>query len=235
MKQKKRLFQSFLEFRNYDEKTFEDCILKNNLLNFLSQNLLWARYKKDKLAEICVLKNNKLEHLMGNVILDDFDSYTIALLQPYDLSEQKERLRDRVGNTLFNQIDFPVFDSTHFSPQSNCVDSFSGFFCDAKLFVTRLEKLKYKINNLDNKNEYSVLAKENKNLNLITTIEFNKLKLNNETSSTTINEIRFYDLSKCSKSGKNFMLDKKDAKMLVDMEPHVLSNELAQIFLASKS
>ena len=172
---------------------------------------------------------------MGNVILDDFDSYTIALLQPYDLFEQKERLRDRVGNTLFNQIDFPVFDSSNFSSQSNCVDSFSGFFCDAKLFITRLEKLKYKIYNLDNKNEYSVLAKENKNLNLITTIEFNKLKLNNETSSTTINEIRFYDSSKCSKSGKNFMLDKKDAKMLADMEPHVLSNELAQIFLASKS
>ena len=234
-KQKRRLFQSFLEFRNYDVKTFEDCILKNNLLNFLSKNLIWARYKKDKLAEICILKDNKLEHLMGNVILDDFDSYTIALMQPYDINEQKDRLRDRVGKTLFNQIDFPVFDSSHFSGQSNCVDSFSGFFCDAKLFVTRLEKIKYKINNLDNKNEYSMLAKENKNLNLITTIEFNKLKLNNEVNSTTINEIRFYDLNKVSKSGKNFMLDKKDAKMLADMEPHVLSNELAQIFLASKS
>ena len=70
---------------------------------------------------------------------------------------------------------------------------------------------------------------------MLTTVEFDKVILNNENNSTTISKVRFYDLNKQSKSGKVYNLDKTEAKTLSDMDPRILSNELAQIFLATKN
>ncbi|MBR1985242.1 MAG: DUF4132 domain-containing protein, partial [Clostridia bacterium] len=132
-KQKKRLYAAFLEFRNYDTKTFEECILSNNLLNYLAQGLIWARYKKDKFAEACLVKNNKLVHLAGNLIFENFNDYNIALLQPGDCQENKERLKEKLHiKLLFDQFDFPVFDNSKLAPNSNYVDSLSGVFCSAQ-------------------------------------------------------------------------------------------------------
>ncbi|MBQ3047664.1 MAG: DUF4132 domain-containing protein [Clostridia bacterium] len=231
--QKKRLYQAFLEFRNYDVKSFEECIVKNPLLNFLSQHLIWARYKKDKLAQVCAFKNNKLVHLLGTVISENFEDYTIALLQPLDAQDQKERIKEKVSQSLFNQLDFPVFNLKDYN--ANSIDSLSGMFCNTKLFITRLQKLKYKVNDLDIKCHYSTLVKENKNLNLLTSVEFEKVALNLNTDSTTISKVRFFDLNKQQKTGKTYNLNKLEAKTVSEIDPRVLSNELAQIFLACKS
>ena len=235
-KQKKRLYAAFLEFRNYDTETFEECILSNNLLNYLSQGLIWARYKKDKFAEACLIENNKLVHLSGNVIFENFDEYTIALLQPCDCQENKERLKEKLNKPLlFDQLDFPVFNNSEISPNANSVDTLSGVFCNAQLFITRLQKLKYKINDLNQRGEYTTLVKENKNLNLITSVEFEKVVLGHENCSTTVSKIRFYELNKQTKSGKVFNLNKTDAMILKDINYRVLSNELAQVFIACKN
>ena len=231
--QKKRLYSAFLEFRNYDVEAFEECIVSNPLLNFLAQNLVWARYKKDKLAEICAFKNNKLVHLLGNVISENFNDYTIALLQPLDAQDQKERIKEKMGEVLFNQVDYPVFNLKDYN--ANSIDSLSGMFCNTKLFITRLQKLKYKVNDLDMKGHYSTLVKENKNLNLLTAVEFEKVALNLNTDSTTISKVRFYDLNKQQKTGKIYNLNKTEAKTVSEIDPRILSNELGLIFLACKS
>lgn len=231
--QKKRLYNAFLEFRNYDVEAFEECIIKNPLLNFLAQNLVWARYKKDKIAEICAFRNNKLVHLLGNVISENFNEYTIALLQPLDAQDQKERIKEKMGDVLFNQVDFPVFNLKDYN--ANSIDSLSGMFCNTKLFITRLQKLKYKVNDLDMKGHYSTLVKENKNLNLLTAVEFEKVALNLNTDSTTISKVRFYDLNKQQKTGKIYNLNKTEAKTVSEIDPRILSNELGLIFLACKS
>ncbi len=234
-KQKKRLFGAFLEFRKYTPQTFEDCIISNNLLNFLAQNCAWARYKNGKLAEVLALKDDKLEHVIGNVITEDVEEYDIALLQPVDCVAYKTKLKEKFGTTLFDQFDFPVFDINDFAPNSNYVESFNGMFCTAKLFITRLEKLKYRINDLNDRAEYSTLVKVNENLNLLTTVEFDKVVLNHEDNSTTISKVRFYTLNKLTRIGKRFLIDKKESKTLSEMDPHVFSNELAQIYLACKN
>ena len=235
-KQKKRLYTAFLEFRHYDVDTFNECILSNNLLNFLSQSLVWARYKKDKFAQACLVKDGKLVHLFGNLIYENFEDYTIALMQPIDCQGNKEKLQESVGkDLLFNQFEFPVFKLDDLNPNANYVDSLNGVFCNAQLFITRLEKLKYKVNDLNPKGEYSTLVKENKNLNLLTVVEFDKVVLGHENCSTTISKIRFYELNKQRKTGKIYNLNKTEAMTLKDLNYHVLSNELGLIFLACKN
>lgn len=235
-KYKKRLYSAFLEFRNYTVETFKTCIIDNCLLNYLSQFIAWGRYKKDKLVEVCMLKNNNLVHVVGNMITkEDENEYTIAPLQALDCVSIKEKLKEKIKFTLFDQFDFPVYDKNNFVANSTTVDCFSGVFCLAKLFITRLEKLKYKINDLDKKYEYSCLVKENENLNLLTVVEFEKVVLGKENNSTTISKVKFYDLNKLAKSGKNYLLNMQEPKSIGDIEPHVFSNELALIYLACKN
>ena len=154
-------------------------------------------------------------------------------MQPLDAQDQKERIKEKMGETLFNQLDFPVFNLKDYN--ANAIDSLSGMFCNTKLFITRLQKLKYKVNDLDMKGHYSTLVKENKNLNLLTSVEFEKVALNLNTDSTTISKVRFYDLNKQQKTGKTYNLNKAEAKVVSEIDPRILSNEIALIFLACKS
>ena len=235
-KYKKRLYNAFLEFRNYTTNSFKNCIIDNSLLNYLSQFVVWGRYKKEKLVEVCMLQNNELVHLIGNIITkEDETEYTIAPLQALDCVSIKEKLKEKIQYTLFNQFDFPFYDINNFAVNSTTVECFSGVFCLAKLFITRLEKLRYKINDLDKKYEYSTLVKENENLNLLTAVEFEKVKLGQENNSTTISKVKFYDLNKLAKSNKSYLLNLQEPKSIGDIEPHIFSNELAQIYLACKN
>lgn len=235
-KYKKRLYTAFLEFRNYTVETFKVCIIENSLLNYLSQFVAWGRYKKDKLAEVCMLENNKLVHIMGNMITEeDEHNYTIAPLQAIDCVSMIEKLKAKIKYTLFNQFEFPVYDVNNFALNSTTVECFNGVFCVAKLFITRLEKLKYRINDLDKKYEYSTLVKENQNLNLLTSVEFEKVRLGHENNSTTISKVKFYALNKLAKMGKNYLLSQQEPIAIGDLDSHVFSNELAQIYLACKN
>lgn len=236
-KQKKRLYTAFLEFRNYNNKTFEECILANNLLNYLAQGLIWARYKKNRFAEACILKDNNLIHIIGNVIYENFDDYTIALLQPIDCEENKRIIKEKIDfPLLFNQLDFPTFKLTDLSPNATCVEALSGVFCNAGLFITRLQKLKYRINDLNLKNEYTTLVREVKNLNLLVSVEFDSVVLGQEANrSTTVSKIRFYDLNKLIKNGKIYNLNKTEAKALKDIDERVMSNEVSLVFSACKN
>ncbi len=232
--QKKRLFNAFLEFRNYSPEMFKECILDNNLLNFLSQHLFWGRYRGDKLVEICLLKDNKLVHAAGNLVVDNFDNYTIALCQAMDCEDVKNTIRYKI-EPLFNQFDMPIFSPDSLRQNLNYVDNLNGVFCNAQLFITRLQKLKYKINDLDYDNNFGTLVKENQNLNLVTCVEFNKVNLKNLDTSTTISKIRFYDLSRQIKNGKIYSLQKANALEIRELNPKVVSNEIALVLLASKN
>jgi len=232
--QRKRLYTAFLEFRNYDTESFEESIVQNKLLNLFAQNLVWGRYKNDKLVEICLFKDGKLTHLAGNIVIENFADYSIAILQPIDCEDIKKELQNKF-ETLFSQFDLPVFKEEDLTMNANYVDSLAGVFCNAKLFVTRLEKLKYKINDLDARRFFGTLIKENKELNLLTCVEFDKVSLDKLNCSITISKVRFFELNKQIKNGKKFTLDKTEALTLRGINPHILSNELAQTLLACKS
>ena len=231
--QKKRLYSAFLEFRNYTYESFKECILDNNLLNFLSQHIYWGRYKNDHLVEVCVVKDSKLTHLVGNMLAQESD-YSIAMLQPIDAVELKDKI---AGETtlLFDQLDFPYFTYSDFNPNANYIDKLAGTFCNAQLFITRLQKIKYKIADLDMKGTFGMLVKKNENLNLITSVEFDRVPLRNYNCPTTLSKIRFYDLNRQNKNVKTATLDKANALMLTNINPHVLSNEIALVLNACKN
>ena len=230
--QKKRLYSAFLEFRNYTTESFKECILVNNLLNFLAQHLYFGRYKNDRLVEVCLIRDGKLSHLMGNMVSSE-EEYTIAMLQPIDVIDMKDRIAG-VINPLFDQLNFPYFTSYDLNYNVNYVDKLAGRFCNANLFVTRLQKHKYKVADAKD-GTYGMLVKKNENLGLITTVEFDRIPLKNYATTTTLSKIRFYELTKQNANVKNAELDKREALMLSSINPHVLSNELALILIASMS
>lgn len=231
--QRKRLWTSFVEFRGYDLATFRKCIVNNCLLNFLSQHLFWGKYKKDKLCEVCVFQDDRLVHEAAGVV-DDLDDYTIAILQPLDAEQYASRLNGRV-QLLFDQMNFPHFRAEKSAANCNYVDVLSGVFCNAQLFVTRLEKLKFKVADLDNRGTFGTLFKANKNLNLLTTVEFERVPISQQNCGTTLGKIRFYDLSRQTKNGKVYALNKSEALTIKEINEYVLSNEIGQIIKASKS
>lgn len=233
--QKKRLYSAYLEFRNYDRQSFEECIVHNNLLNFLSQHLFWGRYKSDRLVEICVLNSDRLVHVAGNMIGEEsLDDYSIAILQSIDASDMKDRLSS-VIEPLFDQFSLPFFSTDSLNLKSNCVENLSGVFCNARLFVTRLEKMRYKVADRDEQDTFSTLIKINENLNLITTVEFDRIPLKNLDKSISLGQVRFYELSRNYKRGKRYILNKQEALMLENINPYVLSNELGLIVSATKA
>ncbi len=232
--QKKRLFASFLEFRQYSLESFKDCILSNNLLNFMSKSLYWGRYKGDKLVEVCLLEDDNLVHVAGNLVIENYDDYQIAISQTMDLEEYKNSLQGRI-NPLFDQFDFPVFKPNDLALNTSYVTNLSGTFCNAKLFITRLEKLKYKINDMDETLSFSTLVKPNKNLDLLSVVEFDRVNSKNLDCSTTLSRVTFYKLSKLTKSQKHYNLDLNEALLLSNINTRVLSNELALIILACRS
>lgn len=232
--QRKRLYSAFVEFRNYDAQSFDECIVGNNLLNFLAQHLLWGRYKNDRLVEICTLMFDRLNHVAGNMISDEaVGEYSVAILQNMDASDMKEKL-SHVVQPLFDQFALPFFESESLNLQSNSVDNLSGVFCNANLFVTRLEKIKFRVADCDENDTFGTLVKVNENLNLITAVEFDRLPMRNYDITTTLRQVRFYELNKNYKRGKRFVLNKSDALMLENINPHVLSNELGVILSATK-
>lgn len=231
--QRKRLWNSFMEFREYDLATFRKCIVNNCLLNFLAKHLYWGKYKKGKLCEVCLFQEDRLVHEAGNV-LDDLDNYNVAILQPLDAEQYAGRLSGRI-QTLFDQLNFPHFQAEENIANCNYVDVLSGVVCNAQLFVTRLEKLKFKVADLDNRGTFGTLFKVNKNLNLITTVEFERIPMAYQNCGTALGKIRFYDLSKQTKNGKAYALNKSEALTIKDINEYVLSNEIGQIIKASKN
>ncbi len=230
--QKRRLYCAFLEFRLYDIQSFKSCILDNNLLNFLAQNLFWGRYKNDKLVEIVRLKNDNLIHVAGNLIIENYDDYQLAILQSMDAEEYVGILKDKM-TLLFDQFNFPVFKPTDLN--TTIVSNLAGTFCNAKLFVTRLQKLKYKVNDMDESLSFSTLVKPNENLNLLTAVEFDRVSSKNLDVSTTLSKVVFYPLNKLTKSAKHYNLEMEEALLLSNINSRVLSNEIAQIILACKN
>ena len=77
--------------------------------------------------------------------------------------------------------------------------------------------------------------KENKNSNLVVSVEFDKVVLGHENCSTTISKVRFYELNKQTKTGKVYNLNKTEACTVKDINPRILSNELGLIYLACKN
>lgn len=229
---KKRLRLAFYEFRNYTKKSFEECVLASPILCHLSSFLFWGRYKNNKLEEICVIENGELVHFAGSILGSDED-YTIALLQPIDCAEIKNRLSSS-KELLFPQFDFPYFEMQSFDGNSNFASNLCGVFTNAQIFVTRMNKLHYTLNDLDANNNFTTLVKINKTAGLITAVSIDRVNLFNQNITTTLGEVRFYDLSKQVKTGKVYNLEKEDSLTLSEIEPHTLSNELALVLVSSK-
>lgn len=228
----KRLNNAFIDFRNYSKENFAKLILNHNLLKIVAGNMLWGKYRNNRLYESFKLVNGKMQHISGTYLLDT-DDYQIALVHPLDVRDDLEAIRGAVGYNSISQLTIPTFDQAQYSPNAISVDSLAGIFSNARIFISRLQKLTYKINDLSKNFFYSTLAKANRDLNLLTVVEFDQVKLNEEQNyTTTISHIRFYNLNQVAKDGKNYLLNKAEPLPLQAINFRVFSNEIAQIYMA---
>ena len=233
-KQKKKFYSMFLNHVVLSYEDFEKYILKHNLLKIVASNILWGKYKNDRLYETFKIKNSDLKHISGSYMTDT--DYSVAQVHPLDLKDNVLAVKNLAGNLLYAQLDIPVFDVNEFSANAVSVDKFNGIFVGANLFITRLEKLTYKINDLGKDFYYNTLIKANEKLNFLTVVEFDRVKLGEEQNfTTTVSSIRFYKLNSMPKDGKNYMLSRGETMPFTAINPRVFSNELALIFKAAEN
>ena len=160
----------------------------------------------------------------------------IAVCHPLDVQDNLEQISNLCGKLLFDQLSFPYFEKASFGTNAIAIDKFNGMFVNANLFITRLEKLTYRINFLGKDLYYNTLAKANEELDMLTVVEFDRVKLNDEANyTTTISTIRFYKLSSMPRDGKNYLLSKGEPMPLIAIDDRVLSNEIALIFRAAEN
>lgn len=233
-KQKKKLYQMFLNHVVMEKEDFDRYITSHNLLKVVASNVLWGKYKNDKLYETFKLKNGEVRHISGSYMTDE--DFKIAIVHPLDLKDNLLTVKNLAGELLFGQLDIPMFDVNEFSANAVSVDKFNGIFVGANLFITRLEKLTYKINDLGKDFYYNTLVKANERLNFLTVVEFNRVKLGEEQNfTTTVTSIRFYKLNSMPKDGKNYMLSRGETMPFTAINHRVFSNELALIFKAAEN
>ncbi len=233
-KQKKKLYHMFLNHMVFAREDFEKYIQSHNLLKIVASNVLWGKYKNDRLYETFKLKNGAIKHISGSYMTDE--DYQIAIVHPLDLKDNLLAVKNLAGNLLFGQLDMPMFDVNEFSTNAVSVDKFNGIFVGANLFITRLEKLTYKINDLGKDFYYNTLVKANEKLNFLTVVEFDRVKLGEEQNfTTTVSSIRFYKLNSMPKDGKNYMLSRGETMPFTAINHRVFSNELALIFKAAEN
>ena len=106
-KQKKRLYQMFLNHSVMTKEDFEKHIQKHNLLKVVASNVLWGKYKNDRLYETFKLKNGEIKHISGSYMSDE--DYQIAIVHPLDLKDTLRPTNDfshRLNNidTSFRQV-----------------------------------------------------------------------------------------------------------------------------------
>jgi hypothetical protein len=226
--QNKRFYHTFLNNRKYSKQQFINLIINHNLLGVLAEGLLWGKYKNGRLYETFKLVEKKLLHISGTYILDSEDYY-IALVNPLDIDA--ELLKDQIGHLSINQLGFPKFRAS--APNAVWVDSFAGMFVNAHMFITRLQKLTYKLNGRV-EDMYNTMVKANNSTNLLTEVEFDNIKLGGEKNyTTTISKIRFYKLDTLLKDGKNYIINRAEALPIGSIDEHIFSNELALIFMSA--
>ncbi len=228
----KRLYSAFLEHRVFSKENFERLILNHNLLKIVAGNMLWGKYRNNRLYESFKIVDGEFKHVSGTYLLAN-DDYYLALVHPLDVIDNLENIKAICGNINIPQFSIPTFDVAEYGHNAVSVDSFSGIFTNARIFISRLQKLTYKINDLAKDFTYDTLTKANRDLNLLTVVEFEKVKLNEEQNyTTTISHIRFYKLNQVAKDGKNYLLNKAEPLALSSINHRVFSNELALVYMA---
>ncbi len=233
-KQKKRFWSLFLNATQMSLEDFRELIIGHNILKIVASNMLWGKYKNDRLYETFKLVDGKITHISGNYVVDE--EYKVALVHPLDLKETLETVKGLAGTLAFEQLDFPTFNVASYGNNAVSVENFNGMFVNANLFITRLEKLTYKINGLGKDFYYNTLVKANPRLNLLTAVEFDRVKLNEENNyTTTISSVRFYKLNSIPKDGKNYMLSRGENIPLASLGFRVFSNEIALVFRAAEN
>lgn len=232
--QSKRLYTMFLNHTYMSLEDFNALILGNNLTRIVAGNILWAKYKNDRVYETFRIRNGAIRHLSGSYVTDN--DYMIAICHPLDVQDNLEQISKLCGKLLFDQLSFPYFEKASFGTNAIAIDKFNGMFVNANLFITRLEKLTYRINFLGKDLYYNTLAKANEELDMLTVVEFDRVKLNDEANyTTTISSIRFYKLSSMPRDGKNYLLSKGEPMPLIAIDDRVLSNEIALIVRAAEN
>ncbi len=233
-KQTKKLQTMFLNHTYLSLEDFNSLILSNNLLKIVAGRVLWGKYKGDRIYETFRVKEGVIRHVSGNYMTDE--DYKVALCHPIDIKDNLEQIKALCGELLFNQLEFPYFEKENLGNNATVVDKFNGMFVNANLFITRLEKLTYKINDLGKDMFYDTLVKANVEVNLLTVVEFDRVKLNDEGNyTTTISSIRFYKLDSLPKDGKNYILSKGENIPLRAIDERVVSNELALVYKAAEN
>lgn len=229
-KQKERLFQAFLNGREYTPSHF-DLLLKKPPFNLLLKNLLWGEYKGDKLYNAFVIIDNE-ENLEVKYLIKLLDepkeNFTIKILHTLDIDDRFEKIINTIEKPLFNQFKKIKFDVKEFKTQTTEVANFNGMFINSKEFVDKILNFGFKINKNQNEITFSSLINFNKDLQISCVLEFNKA-INLNQAFSNLGNILFFKNKDLILDEEKYIYSKNNAISIPSLPPRFFDHCLSSV------
>ncbi len=234
IRQSKRLENAMISGRLWSRQDFNDFIIKNPLMNFLAQKLLWGKYIDNTLISVFKIENNAFINLMS-VKSDKMTDYQIGIFHPVEFSEPDWVYMFNGRQSPFNQLYVDVFPKSKFDAYASVVSRFNGFFVNSQTFFERMEKFGWNYARPTMNGYFSSLQKINNDLQLLAELDFSsKAYQDMHNGSASLQELRFYRLEDVIKTGNNFITNKTKALDIGSVNERFFSTILYEITNAGK-
>ncbi len=217
-KQKKRLFNAFLNSREYNSKNF-DILASNQPFKSLFDKLIWGEYKNDKLYNAFVLESKipfgedistMQRKYLVRLLDENPENFVVSILHTLDIDDRFEKIINAIPAPLFEQFKKMKFDAKDYKNQTTEISNFNGMFIIANEFVEKIEKFGFKINRNEGEITFSSLIHLNEDKNLACILEFNK-PVNLTQAYSNLGSIYFIKVTDLIKDREKYIYSKSNA------------------------
>ncbi len=214
-KEIKRLYLNFISHRTYTRDLFSKLFIQHKVFNQFANRLVFGEYKQNKLYSIFLVKDQEIVYIYGNK--QESNDIVISLVHTLDLDDRFENVDLKLNNALFEQFRQSSFDVKDFNRASMSVTNFYGTIVDGREFVKRLQQSGFVPNVKQGEGQFMSMVSENKMLNILVEISFQK-PITTASTVATLDSIRFYRLSEVMRDQEKYLTMKSQSLSIGGVE-----------------
>lgn len=211
----KRLYLNFVSHRTYSRDIFTKLFIHHKVFNAFANRLVFGEYRQDKLYSIFLVKGQEVVYIYGT--RQEGSDVTISLVHTLDIDDRFENVDLKLKDALFEQFRESKIDVRDFNRASMSVGNFYGTIVDGEQFVKNLQNHDFKPNVKEGEVQFSSMVCENKMLNILVEVSFQK-PITTISPVATLDSIRFYRLSEVMRDQQKYITVKSQSLSLGGVE-----------------
>ena len=232
-RQVKRFYIAFNAGRLWTFSDWQKYILEQPLMLFFAQRLLWAKYGDGRIITVFKIQGKDMVNL-ASIESDITEDYMIGIFHPVEFTEQNWMDLFEAKQAPFNQLYREVFPLSNYTSHASVVSHFNGMIVNTVNFFERMERSGWKIGVPSLDNEVKSIISINKELNLLSELDFSPINKGSEESSLVLGELRFYRLNTVLSTGNNWITNKTNSLELGAVKERYFSDVIFDIHSAGK-